>query len=80
MAALPHHGINDRYQESCTRPRHCQWQQIENLKNKTRHTCTKLKGNSVQSDRERDGLPRGFPEQPAPVPVKTRTRSHGPGF
>ena len=32
------------------------------------------------SVRERDGLPWGFPEQPAPVPVKTRTRSHGPGF
>ena len=31
-------------------------------------------------NRERDGLPWGFPEQPAPVPVKTRTRSHGPGF
>ena len=25
--------------------------------------------------RERDGLPWGFPEQPAPIPVKTRTRS-----
>ena len=30
--------------------------------------------------RECDGQPWGFPGQPAPVPVKTRTCVHGYGF
>ena len=30
--------------------------------------------------REYDGLPWGFPTQPAPVPIKTHARSHGHGF
>ena len=30
--------------------------------------------------RECEGLPWGFPGQPAPAPVETRTRSHGCGF
>jgi hypothetical protein len=34
----------------------------------------------AQTTRECDGLPWGFPGEPAPIPAKTRTRSHGCGF
>ena len=37
-------------------------------------------GSAGPAPRECHGLPWGFPRQPAPVPVKTRTRIHGCGF
>jgi hypothetical protein len=45
----------------------------------TRATLTKDYVTGVHF-RECRGLPWGFPGQPAPVPVETRTRSHGCGF